>query len=110
MSVVVVVVDAVVVIVVVVVVCTAGVEGVVGAPLQEVIPGVLGPLIVSHSGPKVSRNWQTLSPTALFPSSLKMKVLAPKTLPREMSSCWQAKESMTPFCSKTIEPKYVQLC
>ena len=49
MSVVVVVVDAVVVIVVVVVVCTAGVEGVVGAPLQEVIPGVLGPLIVSHS-------------------------------------------------------------
>ena len=94
----------VVAVVVVVVVCTAGVEGEVGAPLQDVIPGVLGPLIISHSGAKVSRNWQTLSPTSCS-SSLKMKVLAPKTLPREMSSCWQAKESMTPFCSKTIEPE-----
>ena len=107
MSVVVVVVDAVVVIVVVVV-CTAGVEGQVGAPLQEEIPGVLGPLIASHSGAKVLRNWQKLSLTS-SPSE-KMKVLAPKTLPREMSSCWQAKESMTPFCSKTTEPEYVQLC
>jgi len=107
-SVVVVVIVAVVVIVVVVIVVdvvwTAGVVGDVGAPLQDVIPGVLGPLIVSHSGAKVSRNWQTLSPTSSS-SSLKMKVLALKTPPSSMSSCWQAKESMTPFCSKTIDPE-----
>ena len=44
------------VIVLVVVVCTGGVEGRVGAPLQDEIPGILGPLIASHSGAKVSRN------------------------------------------------------
>lgn len=42
--------------VLVVVVCTGGVEGRVGAPLQDEIPGILGPLIASHSGAKVSRN------------------------------------------------------
>ena len=44
------------VIVLVVVVCTGGVEGRVGAPLQDEIPGIFGPLIASHSGAKVSRN------------------------------------------------------
>ena len=42
--------------VLVVVVCTGGVEGRVGAPLQDEIPGIHGPLIASHSGAKVSRN------------------------------------------------------
>ena len=42
--------------VLVVVVCTGGVEGRVGAPLQDEIPGIFGPLIASHSGAKVSRN------------------------------------------------------
>ena len=42
--------------VLVVVVCTGGVEGRVGAPLQDEIPGILGPLIASHSGAKASRN------------------------------------------------------
>ena len=99
--VVVVVVDVVDVIIVVLVV-VGGVEGEVGAPLQDEILGVLGPLIVSHSGAKVSRNWQTVSPTS---SSEKMKVLAPKTLPSSLSSCWQAKESMTSLCSKTTDPE-----
>ena len=44
------------VIVLAVVVCTGGVEGRVGAPLQDEIPGIFGPLIASHSGAKVSRN------------------------------------------------------
>ena len=78
--------------------CRAGEE--VGAPLQDEITGLIGPLIASHSGAKVSsRNWQT------FSSSIKMKVLAPKTLPREMISCWQAKASTTPLCSKRIVPE-----
>ena len=48
-------------VVVVFVVIIVVVEGKVGAPLQDEISGVLGPLIVSHSGAKVSRNLQTLS-------------------------------------------------
>ena len=100
--VVVVVVVVVVDVIVVVLVVVGGVEGEVGAPLQDEILGVLGPLIVLHSGAKVSRNWQTVSPTS---SSEKMKVLAPKTLPSSLSSCWQAKESMTSLCSKTTDPE-----
>ena len=72
------------VILTVVVVCSV-VGGEVGAPLQEAIPGVLGPFIASHSGAIVSKNWQTLLSTTS--SSVNMKVFAPKALPKEERSC-----------------------
>ena len=80
------VVDVVVVCVVltVVVVCFV-VGGEVRALFQEAIPGVLGPFIASHSGAKVSKNWQTLLSTTS--SSLNMRVFAPKALPKEERSC-----------------------
>ena len=68
----------------VVVVCFV-VGGEVGALLQEAIPGVLGPFIASHSGAKVSKNWQTLLSTTS--SSVNRNVFAPKALPKEERSC-----------------------
>ena len=68
----------------VVVVCSV-VGGEVGALLQEAIPGVLGSFIASHSGAKVSKNWQTLLSTTS--STVNMNVFAPKALPKEERSC-----------------------
>ena len=67
----------------VVVVCSV-VGGEVGALLQEAIPGVLGSFIASHSGAKVSKNWQTLLSTTS--SSVNVNVFVPTALPKEERS------------------------